>query len=260
MNKIIFSLCIILIVSISVLFGVSYNVYHEKENSSFILPKFVFENKFIQDAILVSIPTASAFLASLYITNTWQIRKEKLELQRKILGEVDDSIVNYLQILKNFDRMLWSKYTVVNTSNNSENKEEQNENKDKQKDDEENSEKLPSIYVTNFPKEESEFPSSKFKKEHDEFLTKYAEETLELWKFSSTVKLYYDEKLFNDFDKIVKSLDPAFQEIQKLFNSKKTEEFDTFHKEFMSKRKTIESQIIKFKEDLVKGKIKKLNV
>jgi len=225
MNKIIFSLCIILIVSSSVLFGVSYNVYHEKENSSFILPKFIFENKFIQDAILVSIPTASAFLTSIYITNTWQIRKEKLELQRKILGEVDDSIVNYLQILKNFDRMLWSKYTVVNTSNKS-------ENKDKQKDDKENSEKLPSPYVTDFPKEESEFPSSKFKNEHDEFLTKYAEETLELWKFSSTVKLYYDEKLFNDFDKLVKSLDPAFQEIQKLFNSKNTEEFDTFHKEF----------------------------
>jgi len=253
MNKIIFSLCIILIISISVLFGISYNVYYEKQNSSFILPEFIFENKFIQDAILVSIPTGSAFLTSLYITNTWQIRKEKLELQRKILGEVDNSIVKCLQILKNFDRMLWGQYTVMVPP-------KKLENKNKENDDKENSEKLASTYETNFPKDEAEFPSSKFKNEHDKFLIKYAEETLELWKFSSTVKLYYDEKLFNDFNKLVRSLDPVFYEIQKLFNSKNKEEFDAFQKEFMSKRKTIELQIIKFKEDLVKGKIKKLNV
>ena len=260
MNKIIFSLCVILIVSISILFGTSHNVYYEKENSNFILPKFIFENQFVQEVILISIPTASVLLTSLYVTNTWQIRKEKLELQRKILGEVDNSIVKCLQILKNFDRMLLSKYTIVNTSNKSENKEKESENKEEQKDDKENSEKPISTYETDFPKEESEFPSSKFKKEYDEFLIKYAEETFELWKFSSTIKLYYDEKLFDDFDKLVKSLEPAFLELLKLFNSKNKEEFDSFHREFMSKRTTIEHHIIKFKEDLVKGKIKKLNV
>ena len=247
MNKIIFSFCIILIISISILFGISYNVYYEKENSSLILPKFIFENKFIQEVILISIPTASAFITSLHITNTWQIRKEKLELQRKILDEVDNSIVNSLQILKNFDRMLWSKYTIVNTT-----KEESKETKGESKE--------TKLYETKFPSEQSEYPNPKFEKEHDVFLTKYADETLELWKFSSTIKLYYEKKLFDDFDKIVKSLDPAHGELEKLYNSKNKPEFDLFHKQFMSKRKIIESQIIKFKEDLVKGKIKKLNV
>lgn len=246
MNKIIFSLSMILIISISTLLGVSHNVYYEKEHSVLILPKIIFENKFVQDVILVSIPTASAFLASLYVTNTWQIRKEKLELQRKILGEVDNSIVNSLQILKNFDRMLWRKYTVVNTSTESTEKKEES--------------KKDTSYETDFPKEELEFPASKFKKEHDDFITKYAEETLELWKFSSTINLYYDKKLFDDFDKMVKRLDPAFLELEKLYSSKNKIEFDSFHKEFMSKRKIIERQIIQFKEDLVNSKIKKLNV
>ena len=233
MNKLIFGLGIGLIASISIFLGISYSVYDEKESSKFILPQHVFENSFIQEVILVSIPTASAFLASLYVTNTWQIRKEKLELQRKILGEVDNSIVKCLQILKNFNRMLWSQYTTINAS---------------------------STNTTRFPTQESEFPENKFKNEYEEFLSKYAEETLELWKFSSTIKLYYDKTLFNDFDKLVKNLEPALFELQKLINSKSKDEFDLHHKEFMSKRKTIESQINKFKEDLVKGKIKKLNV
>lgn len=253
MNKIIFVLSCVLITSIISFTMISYNVYYGGAESELILPKYIFENKFIQNIILIGIPTGSAFLTSKYIISTWQIRKEKLELQRKILGEVDSSIVNCFQILKNFDRMLWRKYTIINTSNKSENKEEQ-------KDDKENLEKPTPTYETVFPKDESKFPSSKFKNEHDEFLTKYAEETLELWKFSSTIKLYYDEKLFSDFDKLVKSLEPAILELEKLYSSKNKEEFDSFHKEFMSKRKTIERQIIKFKEDLVKGKIKKLNV
>ncbi|MCE9653276.1 MAG: hypothetical protein K8Q89_09550 [Nitrosarchaeum sp.] len=246
MNKVIFSFCVVLILSISVFFGISYNVYSEKENSSFILPESFFENKFIQDIILITIPTASAFLTSLYVTNTWQIRKEKLELQRKILDEVDNSIVNSIQTLKNFDRMLWSKYTIVNTS--IETKETTEETKETK------------LYETKFPSEKSEYPNPKFEKEHNIFLTKYADETLELWKFSSTIKLYYEKKLFDDFDKIVISLDPTRNELEKLYNSKNKMEFDLFHKQFMTKRKTIESQIIKFKEDLVKGKIKKLNV
>ncbi len=253
MNKINFSLCIILIISISILLGISYNVYDEKENSSLILPKFIFENEFIQQVILISIPTASAFITSLYITNTWQIRKEKLELQRKILGEVDDSIVNCLQILKNFDRMLWSKYTIVNTTTETtETKEKTTETKEKTTE--------TKLYETKFPSEESEYPNPKFEKEHDLFLINYADKTLELWKFSSTIKLYFKKNLFDDFNKIVKSLDPTHGELEKLYNSKNESEFDLFHKQFMSKRKTIESQIIKFKEDLVQGKINKLNV
>ena len=64
MNKVIFGLSMILIVSISTLFAASYDVYYE-ESSSFVLPKFIFENDFIQNVILVAIPTGSAFLTSL---------------------------------------------------------------------------------------------------------------------------------------------------------------------------------------------------
>lgn len=232
MNKFFFSLCMGLMVSISIFFTISYNIYHEKENSDFILPQNVFKNSFIQEVILVSIPTGSAFLTSLYVTNTWQIRKEKLELQRKILGEVDNSIVKCLQILKNFNRMLWSQYTTINSSS----------------------------HVTNFPTIASEFPENKFKNEYKEFLSKYSEETFGLWKCSSTIKLYYDEELFNEFDKIVKSLEPTLVELQRLILAKDKDEFNLHHTNFMTKRKAIESQINKFKENLVKGKIKKLNV
>ena len=231
-----------LIVSISIFLGISFNVYQDQENSNFLLPKLVFENSFIQEIILISIPTVSAFLTSLYVTNTWQIRKEKLELRRKILGEVDNSLVNSLQTLKNFSRLLWQEYKT-NTSN-----------KSKEESDKSN------LYEIKFPSDKSEHPNPKFKKEHDGFLTKYAEDTFELWKFSSTVKLYYEEKLFEDFDKIVKNLEPARVELEKLYNSNSGAEFDLFHNRFMAIRKDIEREIIQFKEKLIASKIKKLNV
>ena len=238
MNKVIFGLSMILIVSISTLFAASYDVYYE-ESSSFLLPKFIFENDFIQNVILVAIPTGSAFLTSLYVTNTWQIRKEKLELQRKILDEVDDSIVKILQTLKNFDRLLWQKYTVVNTTNES---------------------KTNNLHRIKFPTKESEYPNPKFKPDYAAFLTKYAEETLGLWKFSSTIKLYCEKKHGDTFDELVENLEPARTELEKLYNATNELEFDSFHKEFMLQRQGIERKIRKFKETLIKSKIKKLNV
>ena len=240
MNKIIFSLCVGLIASISIFLVMSYDVYYMQENSTFVLSQVIFENSFIQNAILVSIPTAIAFITSFYVTNTWQIRKEKLEIQRKILNEVDDSIVNYFQILNNFDKTLWIRYAIWHTTIKPE---------DGTK-----------ICEIAFPTEKSEQPNPKFEKEHDDFLTKYVEEAFELWKFSSTIKLYYEEKVYNDFKRIIENLNPAYVALERLYNSKNISEFNTYHEQFMSEREKIQSQIIKFKEDLINEKIKKLNV
>ena len=144
-----------------------------------------------------------------------------------------------LQTLKNFDRLLWQKYTAVNTTNES---------------------KTNNLYRIKFPTKESEYPNPKFEQDHDTFLTKYAEETLGLWKFSSTINLYYEKKLGDDFDKIVKNLEPGHTELEKLYNATNESEFELFHNKFMSQRKEIEHKIIKFKEALIKSKIKKLNV
>lgn len=57
-----------------------------------------------------------------------------------------------------------------------------------------------------------------------------------------------------------KNLEPAHTELEKLYNATNESEFESFHNEFMLQRKEIEHKIIKFKEGLIKSKIKKLNV
>jgi len=57
------------------------------------------EHEFLQEIILVMVPTVAGIVTTKWITNSWQDRKEKLELRKQILDEFNEGIPTMLSLL-----------------------------------------------------------------------------------------------------------------------------------------------------------------
>lgn len=165
-------------------------------------------------AILV--PIAYGGLITSSITNHWQKQKESNEIKRKILKELDDSLIAYYTLISNFRVMIFDAYVDENTSKIV-------------------SENIRQTQIK-FPTNESEVPNKKFEEEIKVFNSKYWNLTYSVNSFGSSLALYYPESNFlKDMGDIYDKIGTAYLLTRKWIISRKEEEFKKWDDELENK-------------------------
>lgn len=88
-------------------------VSFQQQDDNGIVDPWGFNDRFWKDLILVIIPIIFGIITTIKLTDRWQIRKEKLDIRRKILEEFDNTIVRYAFRLTTFNRVLSQQYTKI---------------------------------------------------------------------------------------------------------------------------------------------------
>ena len=76
-----------------------YNNNKPNQNNTGAETEAAKNNDFLRDMILVLIPTIVGAITSKFIINSWQSRKEKNDIKRKILTEYDDHVAKTFSLI-----------------------------------------------------------------------------------------------------------------------------------------------------------------
>ena len=172
-------------------------------------------NEWYFQIALVAIPVIGAFLTTKFVAENWQDRKEKYELQEKILDKVDEAYTDYYLDVWNFVYEIGIKYFDESTYQY-----------DREND------KIKFDKIENFPTEASKLPPCVFaegyKKIYSDGLSISVKNIEKLW---TIILCYYGDKT-NELDamtkEIYKKADLYLQQFYNYFHSTKSQEFEDY--------------------------------
>lgn len=182
--------------------------------------------EFIKQIILVSIPVIAGIITSKLLTNSWQIKKEKMEIKRKILDELDRSYGRYYSLLANFTNHIYRGYDDWATRFDA------------------NGKPHPPQII--FPSNLDDFPINKFKKEFQEFLKNYDDIAYSETSFGTSLALHLPERFLVSMNKLDESLELAFITTLRFLNTTDKITFEMYHeliKENLEKARTLHQEL-----------------
>ncbi|MCH7560155.1 MAG: hypothetical protein IIC67_02095 [Thaumarchaeota archaeon] len=227
-----------LILSI-VLLSLPTTSFQQDDNDESVDP-WSFNLEFVKDIILVGIPTVAGIIVTKKLTDSWQEKKTRLEIHRKLISEYDNSVVAYGLRILTFDRILWDSYTKIS-----------NDTKIIKHG------KLSGV-IPNFPKDEKELPQNKLQEEYISLSKDTGRLFNEMWKLKSSLNFYYkDKKIDEQCGKIITNIRPTVLEVQKMYFSTTYEEFKNHHNTFGELYTELHSQFKEFRNKLLETKIDK---
>ncbi|HZS74097.1 MAG TPA: hypothetical protein VFA69_06290 [Candidatus Nitrosotalea sp.] len=199
-----------------------------------------FDYEFTKNIILVIIPTGIGAITSKWITNSWQVRNEKLSLQKKIFDEFDETIIKEYVLLKSFLAKLWNHYADFGDMDVKE---------DYGK---------PVKFI--FPNDIDKQPRNLLKKDFLEMAEKYNDYEIGVTKFQSTLVIYYDydELTMNSLAKILRIMGPLFTELRIIIESTNAASFEKHMNDIGKNFRQLETDINHFRNILIKLKIKRI--
>lgn len=189
----------------------------------------------VRDVLIVLIPTSMGMITSKWITNSWQSRKEKMEIKRKILEQMDESYHRYYSLIANFINHVnrgYDDYTPRYDASGT---------------------MLPQQMI--FPTNISDMPFNKFKDEFLIFQKEHDDIAYSMNRFGSSVALYFPS-LLDQMDKVDQTLEIAFHAAIKLYHCQDKMSFEvcfSVAKDTLNKAREIQQdlafQIIKLKRN-----------
>lgn len=140
-------------------------------NFDLLEEEFVCDWKFVKEIVLVFVPVAATIIFSKLFLNSWQTRKEKFELRKKILNEFDKTFPYIINRLYNLSFKVNAKYvkTEINLKTNEETK------------------------VVTIPENEDEKPYNVFKDEIEELKNSFHDVNQSTASLRSSMIIYFKD-------------------------------------------------------------------
>jgi hypothetical protein len=145
--------------------------------------------EFIRDIMAVTIPSVCGIVASKWITNSWQSKKDEIETRRKILEQLDLSYHKYYSLIANFINSLYRGYEDYTPKYDI------------------NGKML--LHGRFFPTNVSDMPFNKFKEEFTTFQKEHDDLSHFMNSFGSSIALYFPS-LIVKMNKVDETLEVAF--------------------------------------------------
>lgn len=184
--------------------------------------------------LIVIIPIIGAAMSAFKITNSWQIRKDKIEMKKTVLIAFKDSAKKVYNIQENFAIKLVTKYgTVVN--------------KDKLIE-----KGTLEISATNFPPNSTDQPLLFFTKEYQEAQEDLLKARYDGSHFLTLLVLFYKNKQLKEkYLNVQRHLRDRWLLIEKMVNSKTPTDFTDAANDFNKKTEEIRDLLNDLEESLV---------
>ena len=200
------------------------------------------QNDFIQSIILILIPVIAVAVTSKWLTNSWQIRNEKVRIKREVLAEFEESSKRLVILMDTFVRFIVRQYSSYGGVQNKM----------------ENGNVELSIVFPNGPKDQ---PFLKFANEYEKH-EQYCNETrFTSNRFLSSIRLYYRNKeLETEINELDARISSAMVSIEQLVRSKNGQEFIGFYEAYTKKFNEIRELVKGFESKLVDAKLHKVTV
>lgn len=192
-----------------------------------------FDYDFAKQMILVILPVIGGIFTSKWITNSWQARKESMEIKRKILELMDESYHKYYSLIANFGNQIYRAYDDYTTRFDT------------------NGNLLSDKLI--FPTNVSDMPLNMFKNEFMIFQKERNEIAYAKNRFGSSLALYFPS-LLSKINVLEIELETAFHSVIALYHCQDRMSFDLRYnvmKESLNKARDVQQklafQIIKSK-------------
>lgn len=195
-----------------------------------------FDYQFLKSIILVLIPTGIGAYVTTVLTNSWQSKKEKNEIKRKILSDYDNHAPKTYSLIGTFHDKIFREYVDHGESNFV--KEEGRTHY-----------KVINISETNPPIQK--FPTICHK-----FIDEYWEASYAANQFLRSLRLYYhDEELEKEHEKLVERLGITYLMTEKLIYATNTPDFLHHLKEIDEELPIIRNAMKDFETKLINKKL-----
>lgn len=198
----------------------------------------IFENKFFEQIIIIAIPSILGLFASKWITNSWQIHKDKIKMKEEVILAFTNSAKAVFNIQENFVITLLTRYCTIVDSGKLIDEGEID------------------YVVNNYSSDAKEHPRQKFSKEYSEVQRDLLKVRYDGSHFLIILKLYYhDETLTNTYLKIQRHLRERWLIVEKLIDSKTSKDFKDFLDQYQKHTDKIRGLIKTFDEKLIVTKL-----
>jgi len=199
------------------------------------------ELEFLQEVVLIAIPTVAGILTSYLISDSWQKRKEGLELQKMIIDEFDKSYPNYiLEMATIWDTIMLHYHQPFTTPEKAEGP------------------------LFNWPSIEEDFkPNDEPRIVFKDTFAKINKFKIEIYrnaeKFESTLKVYYDDdSLLKDYKLLENNIIKISNFLEVMLNSNNFHEIIIDGSQgFLSAYDKSKESVKNFKNRLLNSKLRK---
>jgi hypothetical protein len=190
-----------------------------------------FDYGFFKDIVLVAIPTTATAFTSKWITNSWQTKKQKNELKRKILTEYEESFVAIHTLTGIFAITIYDSYresVIVDKDGGH-------------------------IFPLKFPQEDNEKPSKKFYDKYRKMVEEAYALNYKINHFRTNILLYYQgyPELYDKAGKLLDLAHGLFASMLILFYSNNEQDFINNDKKFVDKSEKFSEELEKFEKDMI---------
>jgi len=188
------------------------------------------EQTFQEDIILVLIPTVIGVFTSLLITNSWQKKKTKNEIKRKILSEYTNSVLNGFSKMTALHRAVIMEYQLSSGKIKRRNNISSNKSDDG--------------FVV---------PLELFSIEYEEFDKRYWDSLIAINQLVRSLRLYYQggEKLADELVELKKILERTYSIFRQLMTSNDLKSFKDKKTQFTIKENTFNKLAEDFEKKLI---------